>query len=110
MTSVKWEIGIGNEKEREVIYQLSHTVYACELHQHSENLEQKLSDKLDIFNIYIVARCQGQIAGFISITPPRGDYSIDKYLRRNECPFEFNDKLYEIRLLTVLQPYRGKPL
>jgi histidinol-phosphate/aromatic aminotransferase/cobyric acid decarboxylase-like protein len=45
--------------------------------------------------------------GFISVTPPEGKaYSIDKYLKREQLPFPFDDKLYEVRLLTVPQAHR----
>ena len=43
-----------------------------------------LSDSLDDFNHYITARIDGELVGFISITPPGfGKYSIDKYIARD---------------------------
>src|SRR2546426_1083783 len=58
-----------------------------------------------------MAEIAGEIVGFISITPPGGPgYSIDKYLSRDSLPFLFDQRLYEIRLLTVLQPRRGREL
>lgn len=49
-----------------------------------------LSDALDEGKIYITARI---LAGFISITPPGlGDYSIEKYLRRDELPIRLDDR------------------
>jgi histidinol-phosphate/aromatic aminotransferase/cobyric acid decarboxylase-like protein/GNAT superfamily N-acetyltransferase len=97
--------------EREVIYGLRHAVYARELGQHAENAAGRLIDALDAFNVYLLATMGGEIAGFISITPPgRGRYSIDKYFSRHELPFPIDDGVYEIRLLTVLPKWRGQPL
>ena len=61
--------------------------------------DRKLQDQLDGRNVYIVAAVGEEIFGFISITPPSaGSYSIDKYFRREDLPFEFDDGLYEVRL------------
>jgi len=60
------------------------------------------------FNAYLVATVNDEIAGFISITPPNPpSYSIDKYFRRDQLPFPVDDRLYEIRLLTVPPSSRG---
>ena len=101
-------INQATETERDAIYRLRHDVYASELGQHAENHEHRLSDDLDAFNVYITAALKGQMAGFISITPPgNSGYSIDKYVSRKSLPFAFDDGLYEIRLLTVVEPFRG---
>ena len=48
------------------------------------------------------------MVGFISVTPPDGaSYSVDKYFSRHEVPVPFDDGLYELRILTVAEPYRG---
>ena len=97
-----------SQQDRECIYRLRHEVYAAELHQHSLNTAQQLTDDLDSFNVYITAKLNGQVVGFISITPPDGQrYSIDKYFTRDSMPFDFNQGLYEVRLLTVMSPSRG---
>lgn len=47
--------------------------------------EGRLTDSLDGFNSYVVARVDGVLAGFVSITPPDGGtYSVDKYFRRDQ--------------------------
>ena len=103
-------IRLGTEADRQTIYAMRHAVYASELGQHAENEQRKLSDPLDEFNVYIVATQGGQIAGFVSITPPGfGRYSIDKYLSRDELPFSCDGGLFEVRVLTVAEPYRGTP-
>jgi histidinol-phosphate/aromatic aminotransferase/cobyric acid decarboxylase-like protein len=95
---------MGAPRDRETIYRLRHDVYACELAQHPTNAEGRLTDSLDAFNHYIVVSEGDRIAGFVSITPPGGpSYSIDKYFQREQLPFPVDDRLYEIRLLTVPQ-------
>jgi histidinol-phosphate/aromatic aminotransferase/cobyric acid decarboxylase-like protein len=98
---------MADERDRETIYRMRHEVYAAELGQHSRNEAGRLTDSLDAFNHYIVVADGGRIAGFVSITPPGGaGYSIDKYFTRGQLPFSVDDKLYEIRLLTVPQASR----
>ncbi len=88
-------VRVATEADREVIYRLRHDVYAQELGQHAINVDRRLTDALDSFNTYIVGEVGGEIAGFISITPPGGPgYSIDKYFRRDDLPLSFDDGLY----------------
>lgn len=94
--------------DRAAIYRVRHDVYARELGQHRTNGAGYLRDSLDERNEYIVAKTEGELAGFVSITPPgRGTYSVDKYFSRDQLPFAFDGGLYEVRLLTVLPAYRG---
>src|SRR5213593_3810787 len=65
-------LSVATEADRQVIYRLRHEVYARELGQHAANLSGSLRDALDDWNIYLVAKISGQIAGFISLTPPPG--------------------------------------
>jgi histidinol-phosphate/aromatic aminotransferase/cobyric acid decarboxylase-like protein len=100
-----------DDADRPAIYRHRHAVYASELGQHSENAQAKLSDALDGHNLYIVALLGGEIAGFVSITPPGGHaYSVDKYFARADMPFPFDDDLFEVRLLTVVSRFRGGQL
>ena len=99
------------EADREAIYRVRHEVFARELGQHEVNREGRLTDKLDEFNHYLVARRRGELAGFVSVTPPgHGAYAIDKYLARAELPFACDGGLYEVRLLTVLPEHRRLPV
>jgi histidinol-phosphate/aromatic aminotransferase/cobyric acid decarboxylase-like protein/GNAT superfamily N-acetyltransferase len=109
-------LSVATESDRETIYRLRHDVYARELGQHATNPAAKLNDALDGRNIYLVAKQNEQITGFVSVTPPpRSDkiasaephYSVDKYVSRDSLPFPFDDRLYEVRLLTVIKPHRG---
>lgn len=103
----KVRIAVASQAERADIYRLRHDVYASELGQHKVRWDGMLSDALDEMNIYIAATAGGELAGFISITPPgAGCYSIEKYLSRQELPIELDDRTYEVRILTVAPAYR----
>ena len=102
---------LATQSDRARIYRLRHDVYAAELGQHSLNAAGSLQDALDEGNTYLVAAIDDEIAGFISITPPSSpSYSVDKYFSRAQFPFVFDRQLYEVRLLTVRKPWRGRPI
>src|SRR3954467_13779506 len=104
-------LSVADAQEREEIYRLRHEVYARELRQHAVNEARSLRDVLDDSNIYLIARAAGEICGFVSLTPPSSQqYSVDKYVSRDCWPFAFDGGFYEIRLLTVLKPHRGRDL
>ena len=107
----KLTIRVATAEERETIYRLRHEVYARELDQYSIQSDGRLTDALDAFNIYLVASDGTEIHGFISITPPgHGKYSVDKYLKREQLPFPVDNRLYEIRIMTVPKSSRGTVL
>ena len=98
-------------EDRIAIYRARHEVYARELGQHAANGAGRLRDTLDDDNVYLVARVDGELGGFVSITPAgQPTYSIDKYFTRAALPFAVDDGLCEVRLLTVLKPHRGREL
>ena len=102
-------IAIASAADRELIYRLRHEVYARELQQHQPNVTARLMDELDAFNHYLCAWTGERLAGFISITPPgHASYSLDKYLSRDRLPFPVDEGLYEVRVLTVNAPARGR--
>src|SRR5262245_40888773 len=104
-------LSIASESDRKEIYKIRHLVYAKELKQHAINSSSELKDNLDSCNHYIVAKQQDSIIGFISITPPgSAKYSVDKYFSRCMIPYLFDDYLYEVRLLTVIEPKRKSAL
>jgi len=108
MESPNITIAIAAESDLESIFRMRHEIYATELGQHAENDCGRLTDSLDAFNTYIVARVRDEVVGFISVTPPDGaSYSVDKYFSRSEVPAQFDDGLYELRILTVAEAYRG---
>ncbi len=94
--------------DREEIFRLRHDVYAEELEQYESRPDGVLPDSTDIRSSYIITYVDKTLAGFVGITPPSSPrYSIDKYLPRDEIPITFNNRLYEIRALTVRRPFRG---
>ncbi|HVU15898.1 MAG TPA: histidinol-phosphate aminotransferase family protein [Candidatus Didemnitutus sp.] len=102
---------IASEADRAQVAALRHDVYARELGQHPVNATGRLGDGLDAYNIVLVARMGGAVAGFVSLTPPRCPaYSIDKYFPRADLPFSVDDSLFEVRLLTVLPEHRGSEI
>ena len=109
--SPRFRISEASGEDREAIYAIRHEVYARELGQHEPNGVGRLRDPLDEVNAYIIVHVEGEVAGFVSLTPPgEHAYSIDKYFDRESLPITFDDKLYEARLLTVLGPHRGREL
>src|SRR5258708_7170961 len=107
----RFTIRLADAHDRDHVARLRHDVYARELGQHTVNSAARLRDTLDDYNVLLVARAAGEIAGFISITPPgRGPFSIDKYFSRDALPFAFDSRLYEVRILTVVKPHRGREL
>ncbi|HSH95831.1 MAG TPA: aminotransferase class I/II-fold pyridoxal phosphate-dependent enzyme [Roseimicrobium sp.] len=104
-------LSVATAADREEIYRLRHEVYARELHQHAVSDRCALRDTLDEWNHYLIAHLDGEPAGFISITPPgQPVYSIDKYFSRVSLPFQVHNRLFEVRLLTVLKAHRGSEI
>ena len=100
-------VRMADDRDRERIYQIRHEVFAAELGQYATNSVSRLTDALDAFNHYIVVADGERIVGFVAITPPGSpSFSIDKYFQRAELPFPVDDRLYEVRLLTVPQESR----
>src|SRR5688572_28058772 len=99
---------LAEDRDREAIYRLRHEVYAGELHQHQTNPTHTLMDALDAANLYLVALVGGELAGFISLTPPDAPkFSVEKYIPLSELPFTRNHDLFEARILTVRSSHRG---
>jgi histidinol-phosphate/aromatic aminotransferase/cobyric acid decarboxylase-like protein/GNAT superfamily N-acetyltransferase len=104
-------LSLADDRDRESIYAIRHQVYAGELRQHPENTAGLLRDRLDEVNAYLVAKCAGEIMGFVAVTPPNQfGYSLDKYFPRDDVPLIFDRGLYEVRLLTVTSAHRGTQL
>lgn len=101
-------ISLATSVEREQIYRIRHRVYAEELGQHAGGGDGRLRDALDDFNLYICASENGELRGFISLTPPGRSFSLDKYRPRTDYPFAIDDRTWEVRLLTVLAPHRKR--
>ncbi len=109
--STGFVLAMATQADRDEIYQLRHEVYAREIGQHHTHASGRLQDALDTANDYILARYDGRLAGFVSITPPDAPtFSLDKYFARAELPFVLDKRSYEVRLLTVRREHRGSLL
>src|SRR5262245_16186654 len=109
-TPCRLSVTVASAEDRVAIGRFRHDVFAAELAQHPRNTTGSLRDALDDFNTFLVARRGGEIAGFISITPPGHSYSVETRLARAELPFPCDDGLHEVRLLAVRERYRRGPL
>lgn len=107
----RFSVELADASDCEQIARLRHEVYARELGQHAPNAAGRLSDTLDPHVFNLVARIDGAMAGFVSVTPPSApSLSLDKYFAREVLPFRVDAQLYEVRLLTVLKPHRGREI
>jgi histidinol-phosphate/aromatic aminotransferase/cobyric acid decarboxylase-like protein/predicted GNAT family N-acyltransferase len=107
-TEHRLKISVAGADELESIYRLRHDVYATELGQYESRSDESLPDAGDVASVYIVASLDGKFAGFVGITHPNSpQYSVDKFLSRDDIPLTFDDQLYEIRALTVKEDLRG---
>ena len=70
-------LALATDDDREAIFRLRHEVFARELGQHSPNPAGRLRDALDDCNHYLVAKVGGEVAGFISLTPPTAPMTSD---------------------------------
>ncbi len=106
-----YRIELAGPGDADELARLRHAVYADELGQHSAQRSGRLPDVLADVNVYLVARRDGRIVGFVSLTPPSSArFSLDKYLSRQQLPFDIDGRTYEVPLLTVDPSERGSTL
>ena len=100
----RYQISISTKEQDDELAFHRHDIYAVELKQHETNRLERLGDSLDAYNINIVICARGELAGFISLTPPnKQTFSIDKYFKRIDLPFTIDESVWETRLLTVFK-------
>lgn len=102
----RFRLSLATADDRDMAARLRHAVYALEVGQHAARADGRLADALDARNVMLVARDGDRLAGFVTVTPPGGAYSVDKYVERDALPLVFDSGLYEVRLLTVAPAYR----
>jgi histidinol-phosphate/aromatic aminotransferase/cobyric acid decarboxylase-like protein len=100
-------LSFATAEQRKEIYRIRHKVYAEELSQYPVNDKGVLKTDLDKYNVYITAVVEGELVGFISITPPGYRYSVHRYLDHDQFADLFSESLHEIRLLTVIDKNRS---
>lgn len=106
--NARLEVRTATRQDLEWIYGLRHRVYAEELGQHAPTASGQLRDGLDGDNVYLVVAAGDTPIGFVSLTPPwAGRYGLDKYMTRDELPLLDDGGVFEVRILTVDQAWRG---
>jgi GNAT superfamily N-acetyltransferase len=104
-------ISLATPEELQSIRTIRRSVYALELGQPLEVVEDAASAALESASTLIVACDEAAIVGFVAITPPgSGAYAVERYFPRETVPIAFDDGLYEIRILTVAPQHRGRPV
>lgn len=73
LKSRRHQISVSTKEQEEELACRRHDVYAVELRQHETNRIGRLGDSLDDYNINFVVCVEGQLAGFISVTPPANE-------------------------------------
>jgi histidinol-phosphate/aromatic aminotransferase/cobyric acid decarboxylase-like protein/GNAT superfamily N-acetyltransferase len=108
ISNARLEVRTATQQDLEWIHGLRHRVYAEELGQHAPTPTRQLHDGLDGNNAYLVVAAGQNPIGFVSLTPPWvGQYGLDEYLTRDELPVLDSDAVFEVRILTVDQAWRG---
>jgi histidinol-phosphate/aromatic aminotransferase/cobyric acid decarboxylase-like protein len=102
------KIALAAEANRSDINHIRHEIYAIELQQFPTQSSRTLKDRSNVKSQYITAFENDTLVGFVGITPPDSpSYSIDHYVKRADVPIPFDNHLFEIRALTVINPSRG---
>lgn len=81
----RYQISISTKEQDDELAFHRHDIYAVELRQHETNRLERLGDSLDAYNINIVVCARGELAGFISLTPPNKRFQLINIL--NEATF-----------------------
>jgi len=98
---------IANETaEFEQIYQLNYETFVDEIPQHSINSEQRLVDRYDQENTYVIAKDGKEVVGMIAIRGNR-PFSLDGKMADLDDYLPQDAKPCEIRLLAVKKDYRN---
>jgi histidinol-phosphate/aromatic aminotransferase/cobyric acid decarboxylase-like protein/GNAT superfamily N-acetyltransferase len=106
--TAKNRLALATAANQNEIDRIRYNVYAKELGQFAPSSDKTLQDRPDVKSVYITAVEQGRLIGFVGVTPPESPaYSIDHYISRADVPISFDEHLFEIRALTVIDSSRG---
>ncbi|MBI5863030.1 MAG: aminotransferase class I/II-fold pyridoxal phosphate-dependent enzyme [Planctomycetes bacterium] len=102
-------IRIASPRDHDAIFRLRHEVYCHELRQYPPAADGRLPDgSVGVSRFILATNSSGTLLGFVAVTPPEaGRYGLEKYVPRDRWPLCIDDRLYEIRALTVARPQRG---
>ncbi|MEB5481384.1 aminotransferase class V-fold PLP-dependent enzyme [Shouchella clausii] len=94
-----------SDEEFNQIHKLNYDTFVEEIPQHRPNTDKRLIDRFNDENIYIIAKRDQEIIGMISVRDTR-PFSLDSKLENLDSYINSDEKLCEIRLLSIKQAYR----
>jgi histidinol-phosphate/aromatic aminotransferase/cobyric acid decarboxylase-like protein len=86
--------------DADAIAALRHHVYAEELGQYDRNAQERLRDEHPCATV-LCAKRDGQLVGYVMLTPPGAPLRIEHYVRREALPVAIGPHTAEARQLTV---------
>lgn len=92
--------------EFEQIHRLNYKTFVGEIPQHEENEENRLVDRFDGENTYLICLDEERIVGMIAVRSKR-PFSLDYKLEDLDSYFSEGRSICEIRLLAVEKEYRN---
>lgn len=107
MTTKSLTYKIASEPEEfEQIYRLNYKTFVGEIPQHEENEENRLIDRFDRENTYMICLEDDRIIGMLAVRGNR-PFSLDQKLEDLDSLFSGERRMCEIRLLAVEKEYRN---
>ncbi|WP_028393265.1 aminotransferase class V-fold PLP-dependent enzyme [Bacillus cihuensis] len=97
------------QSEFEQIYKLNYQTFVEEIPQHNQNEQQRLIDRFDKQNTYIIAKKNQEVVGMIAVRSNR-PFSLDQKLTNLDDYLPSDANPCEIRLLTVKNEFRKSPV
>ena len=92
--------------EFESIHRLNYKTFVEEIPQHHASPEQRLVDKFNTENTYLISLCGRKLAGMLAVRGNR-PFSLDQKLENLDSYLPSGRKICEIRLLAVDKKFRG---
>lgn len=97
------------QNEFEQIYKLNYQTFVEEIPQHNQNEQQRLIDRFDEQNTYMIAKKNHEVVGMIAVRSNR-PFSLDQKLTNLDDYLPSDANPCEIRLLTVKDEFRKSPV
>ncbi len=101
--NVTYALAAANQYED--IHRLNYRAFVEEIPQHPPNVERKLVDKFNDQNTYIIATCDGEAIGMVTLRGER-PFSLDGKLDQLDSHLPNAKAICELRLLYVVPEHR----